>query len=86
MKADYDICLEHLEEIRDFMIRIISEKTKENEECDLMLSDIMNQIDTEIDSKISSVKKSNANKGGSKKRRNKTKRRRKKGKTQNKKH
>ena len=78
-KSDYDICLEHLEEIRDFMIEVISEKAKENEECDVMLSDIMEKIDTEINSKIISINqsKSNKGKGGSKRHYKKTRRRRK---------
>ena len=77
-KSDYDICLEHLEEIRDFMIEVISEKAKENEECDVMLSDIMEKIDTEIDSKINSINQSKTNKGkgGSKRHYKKTRRRR----------
>ena len=79
-KSDYDICLEHLEEIHDFMIEVISEKAKENEECDVMLSDIMEKIDTEIDSKINSINQSKTNKGkgGSKRHYKKTRRRRRK--------
>lgn len=78
-KSDYDICLEHLEEIRDFIIKVISEKAKKNEECDVMFSDIIEKIDTEIDSKINSINQSKTNKGkgGSKRHYKKTRRRRK---------